>query len=97
MKPRMKELSNATCFDDIFRIIVDQACSWFDYGIIKDLIHRFCVNAKSCIEKYEAQFKKYAEQRLPKEMKHIEVGSGAKREGRQLVIKIDREWQDVSF
>ena len=98
MKPRMDELSKATSFDDVFRIIEDQACSWFDYEIIKDLILHFCDSAKSCLKVYEAHFKKYAEQRHPpKGMKHIEVGSGAKRGGKQLVIKIDREWEEVTF
>ena len=97
MKPRMEELSGVTFFEDFFRIIVDQACSWFDYGIIKDLILCFCMSAKSCLDEYEARFKKYAEQRLPKGMKHIEVGGGARRGGKQLVIKIDREWEEVTF
>ena len=97
MKPRMDELSKATSFDDVFRIIVDQACSWFDYEIIKDLIDRFCDSAKSCLDVYEECFKKYAELRLPKGKKHIEVGSGARRGGKQVVIKIDREWENVTF
>jgi hypothetical protein len=97
MKPRMEELSKVTHFADFFRIIVDQACSWFDYGIIKDLILRFCTSAKSCLDEYEACFKKYAEHRLPKGMKHIEIGGGARRGGKQLVIKIDREWEEVTL
>ena len=97
MKPRMEELSKATHFEYFFRIIVDQACSWFDYGIIKDLILLFCTSAKSCLDQYEACFKKYAEQRLPKGMKHIEIGGGARKGGKQLVIKIDREWEEVTF
>jgi hypothetical protein len=97
MKPRMEELSKVTKFTDFFRIVVDQACSWFDYGIIKNLILRFCTSAKSCLDEYEGCLKKYAEQRLPKGMKHIEVGGGARRGGRQLVIKIDREWEEVTF
>ena len=97
MKPRMEELSNVTHFEDFFRIIIDQACSWFDYGIIKDLILHFCTSAKKCLDQYEAYFKEYAEQRLPKGMKHIEIGGGARRGGKQLVIKIDREWEEVTF
>ena len=97
MKPRMEELTKATHFEHFFRIIVDQACSWFDYGIIKDLILLFCTNAKKCLNQYEACFKKYAEQRLPKGLKHIEIGSGARKGGKQLVIKIDREWEEVTF
>jgi hypothetical protein len=97
MKPRMEELSKVTHFADFFRIVIDQACSWFDYETIKALILRFCDSAKSCLNQYEACFKKYAEQRLPKGMKHIEVGGGARRGGRQLVIKIDREWEEVTF
>ena len=97
MKPRMEELSKATSLDDVFRIIVDQACSWFDCEIIKDLIHRFCVSAKSHLAEYYAHFKKYAEQRLPDRMKHIEISSGARRGGTQLIIKVDREWKEVTF
>ena len=97
MKPRMDELSKATSFDDVFRIIADQACSWFDYEMIKDLIPLFCASAKSCLDEYEAHFKKYTEQRLPKGMKHIEVGRSATRGGKQLIIKIDKEMEDVNF
>ncbi len=97
MKPRMGELSKVTKFTDFFRIVVDQACSWFDYGIIKSLILRFCTSAKSCLDEYEACFKKYTEHRLPKGMKHIEIGDGARRGGKQLVIKIDKEWEEVTF
>ena len=97
MKPRMEELSKVTHFADFFRIVIDQACSWFDYGIIKDLILSFCASAKSCLDEYEACFKKYAEQRLPKGLKHIEIGSGARKGGKQLVIKIDRKWDEVTF
>jgi hypothetical protein len=97
MTPRMEELSKVTDFDDFFRIIVNQACSWFNYEIIERLILRFCTSAKSCLDQYKTCFKKYAEQRLPKGMKHIEIGGGARRGGKQLVIKIDREWEDVTF
>ena len=97
MKPRMEELSKVTHFADFFRIVIDQACSWFDYGVIKDLILLFCTSAKSCLDEYEVCFKKYAEQRLPKGMKHIEIGGGARKGGKQLVIKIDREWEEVTF
>jgi hypothetical protein len=97
MKPKMEELSNATFYEDFFGIIVNQACSWLDYGIIKDLILRFCTSAKKCLDQYEAGIKDYVEQRLPKGMKHIEIGGGARRGGKQLVIKIDRVWEEVTF
>ena len=97
MKSRMEELSKVTDFEDFFRIIANQACSPFNYGLIKDLILRYCTSAKSCLDEYEASFKKYAEQRLPKGLKHIEIGSGARKGGKQLVIKIDREWEEVTF
>ena len=97
MKTRAEDLNGATCLEEVFKI-VNQACSWFDYEIIKDIIQRFGDStAKGCIREYEAHFKKYAEQRLPKGMKHIEVGSGAKTGGKQLVIKIDKEWEEVTF
>ena len=98
MKTRAEDLNQAMCLDEVFKIVVDQACSWFDYEIIKDIIQRFGDStAKRCITEYEAHFKKYAEQRLPKGMKHIEVGTVARRGGKQLVIKIDREWEEVTF
>ena len=97
MKPRMEELSKATHFTDFFGIVIDQACSWFNYDVIKDLILGFCTSAKLCLDEYKACFKEYAEQRLPKGMKHIEIGGGARKGGKQLVIKIDREWGEVTF
>ena len=97
LKPRMDELSKATLFEDFFRIIVDQACSWFDYEIIKDLIQKFCVSAEGCLTEYEDRVKKYAKQRLPKGMNRIEVGGGARKGGKQLVIKIDSQWEEITF
>ena len=97
MKPRMEELSKATHFMDFFGIVIDQACSWFNYEVIKDLILGFCTSAKLCLDEYEACFKEYAKQRLPKGMKHIEIGGGARKGGKQLVIKIDKEWGEVTF
>ena len=97
MEPRMEELSKVSHFEDFFRIVIAQACSWFDYGIIKDLILRYCASARNCLDQYEACLKKYAEQRLPKGKKHIEIGGGARRGGKQLVIKIDKEWEEVTI
>ena len=97
MKPRMQELNKTISFEDFFGIIIDQACSWFNYGVIKDLILLFCTSAKKFLDEYEACFKIYAEQRLPKGMKHIEIGDGARKGGKKLVIKIDREWGEVTF
>ena len=97
-KSRMEDLNKAEHLQQIFDIVVDQACSWFDYEILKDLINYFGDdNDKRRFETYEAAFKTYAEQRLPKGKKHIEVGSGARKGCKQLVIKIDKEWEEVSF
>ena len=98
LKPRADELSKATSLENVFIITGDQACSWFDYDIIKDVVHRFGDSeGRRCIETYEANFKKYSEERLPKGVKHIEIGGGSKKGGKQLVIKIDREWEEVTF
>ena len=35
MKPRSKELNEATSMEQVFKIVVDQACSWFDYQVTK--------------------------------------------------------------
>ena len=97
MKTRAEDLNRATCLEEVFKV-VNQACSWFDYEIIEVTIQRFGNStAKGCLEKYKAHFKKYAKQRLPKGMKHIKVGDGVKRGGKQLVIKIDKEWNEVTF
>ena len=98
MKPRSKELNQATCLEQIFKIVADQACSWFDYEVIKDMIDYFGDSSdKHRAQVYEEEFRKYANQRLPKGKKHIEIGSGAKVSGMQLVVKIDKEWEEVNF
>lgn len=98
MKPRTDELTKAESLEQIFYTVVDQACSWFDYEIIKDMINYYGhSNDKSRLEKYEEEFKKYARERLPKGKKHIEVGNGARKGCKQLVIKIDKEWEDINF
>ena len=98
MKPRSKELNQATCLEQIFTIVADQACSWFDYEVIKDMIDYFGDSSdKHRAKVYEEEFRKYANQRLPKGKKHIEIGSGAKVGTKQLVVKIDKEWEEVNF
>lgn len=98
MKPRTDELIKVECLERIFNTVVDQACSWFDYEIIKDMIDYFGDHSdKSRLEKYEEEFKKYARERLPKGKKHIEVSNGARKGCKQLVIKIDKEWEDINF
>ena len=82
----------------MFIVTGDQACSWFDYEIIKDVVHRFGDSkAKGCVENYETRFKEYTEQRLPNGLRHIEIGGGAKKGGKHLIVKIDREWEEVTF
>ena len=98
LKARMKELNEATCLEQVFKIVIDQCCSWFDYEVIKEMIEHFGDSSdKHRAEKYEEEFRKYAKQRLPKGKKHIEVGSGATVGGKQLVIKVDKEWEEVNF
>ena len=98
MKPRTDELTKAECLEQIFYTVVDQACSWFDYEIIKDMINYYGDSSdKNRLEKYEEELEKYARERLPKGKKHIEVGNGARKGCKQLVIKIDKEWEDINF
>ena len=98
LKARAEDLSKANSLESAFIIVGDQACSWFDYEIIKDIVHRFGdSNAESFIEEYERQFKEYTEQRLPKGVRHIEIGGGTGKGGKRLVVKIDKEWEDVTF
>ena len=96
LKPTIEEMSKATCLDQVFTIVTDQACSWFDYGVIKDVVD-YLGNGQDKKKQYEANFKTFAEKRLPKGKKHIEVGCGARKGRKQLVIKIDREWDEVNF
>ena len=66
--------------------------------MMKILINRFGDDHdKKQLDDYEKKFKKFALKRLPKGNKHIEVGSGARRGGTQLIIKIDKEWNGVNF
>ena len=99
LKPKMDEMWKATSLEAVFTIVTAQACSWFDYKMIKDLICMFGdANDKKLLDDYEKEYKSFAEQRkLPKGKKHIEVGSGAREGCKQLVIKIDREWDHVNF
>ena len=98
MKTRIDEMIEATCLEQVFKITVDQACSWFEYEVIKVMVAYFGGDEdRMRVREYEAHFQKYAERRLPKGMKYIEVGSGARRGGNQLVIKIDKEWEEVTF
>ena len=98
MKPRSKELNEATSMEQVFKIVVDQACSWFDYQVILSIIEKFGDSSdKDRAQEYEKEFKEYAERRLPKEERHIEIGNGAKVGTRQLVVKVDKEWAEVNF
>lgn len=98
LKPRMDEMSKAACLEKVFMIVTSQTCSWFDYEVIKDMIDYLGKDQeKKQLEHYEAKFRTFAEQRLSRGKKHIEVSSGAKSGGKQLVIKIDKEWDEVNF
>ena len=98
MKPRSKELDEAKSMEQVFKIVVDQACSWFNYKVIVSIIEEFGESSdKDRAQMYKEEFKKYAELRLPKGKKHIEIGSGAKVGTKQLVVKIDKEWAEVNF
>ena len=96
MRAVSDKLDGATCIEQVLKIAVRQACSWFNYELVKQIIQFFC-NDNKLTEAYEARFKKYAEQRLPKRIKHIEVGGGGRSGGKQLLIKIDKEWDEISF
>ena len=98
LKPRTNEMTKATNLDQVLTIVTAQACSWFDYEVIKDLICKLGDDHdKKLLHDYEATFKKYIEQRRPKGKKHIEVGGGVRKGGKQLVVKIDKEWDEINF
>ena len=98
MNERIKELNQKPCLGQIFNIVADHACSWFDYELLKEIINYFKDDGdKRRLQEYEHHFKEYAQERLPKGKKHIKIGVGAKQGCRQLVIKIDREWKEVTF
>ena len=99
LKTRIDEMTKASNMDQVLTIVTDQACSWFDYEIIKDLVGKVGDGRdRKLLSEYEAKFKKFVEQRkLPKGKKHIEIGSGARKGGKQLVIKIDKEWEEINF
>ena len=66
--------------------------------MMKDIVQRFGdPYATRCIENYETRFKEYAEQRLPKGLKRINIGGGTKKGGKQLTVKMDREWEEITF
>ena len=98
LKAVSDELDGATCVEQVFKIVVKQACSWFDYDLMKEIVDFFGnSDDKKQTKEYETRFRKYAEERLPKGKQHIDIGDGAKRGGKQLVVKIDKEWDKVSF
>ena len=98
LKPKKDEMSKATSLAQVLTIVTGQTCSWFDYEMIAVLIGRFGDESdKERLKQYEENFKKFAEQRLPSGKRHIEIGSGRRSRGKQLVVKIDREWNGVTF
>ena len=95
LEPR---LNKATSMQQVFKIVVGQVCSWFDYEVIVSIIKKFGESSdKRRAQMYEEEFKTYAKQRLPKGKKHITIGSGAKVGTKQLVVKIDKVWEEVNF
>ena len=98
MNKRIKELNANPSLGQVFNIVADHACSWFDYRLLKIIINYFKDDGdKRRLQEYEHHFKEYAQERLPNGKKHIIIGGGAKQGCRQLVIKIDREWKEVTF
>ena len=98
LKPKMDEMSKATSLAQVLRIVTGHTCSWFDYEMMAVLINRFGDKSdKKRLKQYETNFKKFAEQRLPSGNKHIKVGSGGRCRGKQLVVKIDKEWNEATF
>ena len=95
MKARADELNAATRMETVFKIVI-QACSWFDYELVKDIAKHFGdSSAKDYVVQYEKCFKEYAEQRLPEGMKHIEIDIGTMKGAKKVVIKVDKEWKDI--
>ena len=97
MKARANELNAATRMETVFKIVI-QACSWFDYELVKDIAYHFGESsAKDYVTQYEKCFKEYAEQRLPDGMKHIEIDVGTIKGAKKVVVKVDKEWNDMTF
>ena len=99
-KETTEDMIRATSIDQVFMIIAKEGGSWFDYGIIKALINYFgTAEDKHRLARYEDQFKQFAERRLMKGMKYLDIGGGAIKGGEheRLVLKIDREWDKVTF
>ena len=99
LKPKIDEMKKATNLDQVLIIVTAQACSWFDYKIIKDLVCKLGDDhEKKLLGEYEKEYKKFAAKRmLPKGKKHIEVGGGAREGGKQVIIKIDKQWEQANF
>ena len=98
LKPKIDEMSKATSLAQVLTIVTGHTCSWFDYEMMAVLINRFGDKSdKKRLKQYETNFKKFAEQTLPSGNKHIKVGSGGRSRGKQLVVKIDKEWEKATF
>ena len=92
------EIARATSFEQVFMIVAGQGSSWFNYEMIEVLIEYFGTDEdKYRMHMYRQYFSDYVTQRLPKGIKKIEVGGGAEEGREHLVIKIDREWDEVTF
>ena len=98
LKPRIEEMAKATNMEQLFTIITARTCSWFDCDVLKDMIGCFGNDHdKMELDQYEAKVKKFIKERLPERMKHIKVGSGAEEGYKQVVIKVDKEWDEVNI
>ena len=92
LKCRLEDMNKATCLEQVFGVVVEQACSWFDYHVIEALIKKFGTSDDvKKLEEYEKHLATYTQQRLPK-TKHIRIGEGGRKGCKQLVIKIEKQW-----
>ena len=93
------KINQATDMATLFAVVTCQACSWFNFDIIKKLIEEFGSDEdRTSLVAYERHFESFAKRRLPKEMTHVELGSKAGVTGcKKLVIKVDQEWESITI
>lgn len=93
------EMKVAETMTKLITEIVNQACSWFNYYIIKLLINHFKL-ASCCkmLAEYEKHINEFAKQHLPPTISSLKLGYVNEMSTcRELVIKVDREWESITF
>ena len=99
LKRKAGEINGASDMTKLFTVVTVQACSWFNFDIMKRLIKKFGgAEDRKRLAEYEQHFERFAKQRLPQGMTHVELGSKAGMTGcKKLLIKVDQEWESISI